>query len=83
LEKSDQNRLIPLKNSQEISGRLLACLIKPLATAHWWDKSLALLADLVREIPCYRMEFDLSGGVLPELSALVADARREISTRAT
>ncbi len=74
LEKSARNRLVPLKDSQEISARLLACLIKPLATAQWWDKTLALIAQVVREVPCYRMEFDLSEGILAELAALVEKA---------
>jgi hypothetical protein len=71
LRKSDQNRLVRLENRREILGRLLSCLIKPLLSADWWEKMLTLMAALAREIPCYEMEFDQSGGIVAELEDLV------------
>ncbi|MCL4501913.1 MAG: radical SAM protein [Deltaproteobacteria bacterium] len=73
LRKSSQNRLVRLENRREILGRLLGCLIKPLVTADWWDKTLELMASMVREVPCYKMEFDQSGGIVPDLEALVRE----------
>jgi MoaA/NifB/PqqE/SkfB family radical SAM enzyme len=71
LDKSDKNHLTRLKSPQEIIGRLLACLIKPLTTADWWEKTMTLVEAMVREIPCYRMEFDLSGRIVSELETLL------------
>lgn len=71
LHKSAQNRLVFLENSKEILGRLLGCLIKPLVTADWWEKTLNLMEAVVREIPCYEMEFDQSGQIVSVLEALV------------
>jgi MoaA/NifB/PqqE/SkfB family radical SAM enzyme len=71
LQKSPHNRLLPLNNIQAVTNRLLPCLIKPLATADWWEKTLTLVEKMVREIPCYRLEFDLSGRIVNELEALM------------
>jgi len=43
--------------------RLLPRVLKPLVTADWWEKNLATLEALVREVPAYRMKFDKSGGI--------------------
>jgi len=71
LRKSESNRLTLLHNPQEILGGLLSCLVKPLVTADWWRKSLALIEIIVREIPCYSLEFDQSGAIVSLLADLV------------
>jgi MoaA/NifB/PqqE/SkfB family radical SAM enzyme len=71
LQKSGQNRLSPLKPGKEAAGNLISCLMKPLVTAAWWQKTLALIGSVVREIPCYQMEFDQSGNIVAELQDLV------------
>ena len=73
LRKSSQNRLVRLENRREILGLLLGCLIKPLVTADWWDRTLDLMAAMVREVPCYELEFDQSGQIVSELEALVQE----------
>jgi hypothetical protein len=76
LHKSSRNHLRPLENRLEIMGQLLSCLIKPLVSADWWEKMLTLVEVLAREVPCFEMEFDQSGGIVNELQELV---RRPIS----
>ncbi len=71
LQKSRQNRLTPLKPGKEAMGRLLSCLIKPVVTAAWWQKMLALGEAIIREVPCYVMESDTSGQIVGQLAALV------------
>lgn len=71
LLKSEKNRLTLLKDRREILAPLLACLVKPLITAEWWQKMLTLVEGLTREVPCYRMEFDRSGDILAALEELV------------
>ncbi len=75
LRKSAQNRLIPLEKHMESLGHLLSCLIKPLATDDWWQKTLDLMEALVREVPCYEMEFDPSGQIITELQALCEEGQ--------
>ncbi|MFC1597530.1 hypothetical protein ACFL5Q_06295 [Planctomycetota bacterium] len=70
LRKSKQNRLVRLTDGKAVLGRLLACLIRPLTSADWWEKSLRLVGVLVREVPCYEMQFDRSGRIIRELERL-------------
>jgi MoaA/NifB/PqqE/SkfB family radical SAM enzyme len=70
LEKSEKNRLVLVTDRNELLGRLLACLIRPLETRGWWEKTLSVVEALCREIPCYIMEFDTSGRIVHQLEAL-------------
>ncbi len=70
LEQAPENRLIRLDDRMDVIRKLLACLVKPLATAEWWDKSLLIAQDIARQVPCYVLRFDLSGGVVGVLRRL-------------
>ena len=71
LQQAEKNCLTLLKNPRTILSLFLACLIKPLVTADWWEKTLILLGQLTREVPCYRMEFDRSGEIVMALQELL------------
>jgi len=73
VRKSTENRLRLIEDPREKSATLLSCLVKPLATADWWEKVMALVDTMARETPCYEMEFDLSGDVLAWLQQLCSD----------
>jgi len=70
LEKADENRLILLKDKKEITKKILACLIKPLVTADWWDKTLSLIEKISARVPCYVLKFDKSGKAVDLLREL-------------
>ena len=70
LEQDKQNRLSQIDRKQEIARRLLACLIRPLVTADWWDRMLSLVGMMTREVPCYILHFNKSGEVLDVLQEL-------------
>ena len=63
LQQARENRLVPLDDKKEIVRKLLACLIKPLVTADWWDKMFTLVERIAQEVPCYSLHFDKSGEV--------------------
>ena len=67
LQQSGENKIVPLVDPQVILGKLLARLVKPTAIKNWWDKTLPLVEVMVRQVPCYDLEFDLSGQVVPLL----------------
>jgi hypothetical protein len=71
LEKAAENRLIPIENRRETIHRLLPLVVKPLVTADWWEMSLTTVSQLVREVPVYRLQFDLSGRVMDVLRPLL------------
>lgn len=70
LEKDRKDCLIHMDHQQEITRRLLACLIRPLVTAEWWDKMLTLVDTMAREVPCYSLHFNKDGRVLDLLRHL-------------
>lgn len=70
LEQDKQNRLSQIDRKQEVARRLLACLVRPLITADWWDRMLSLVDMMTREIPCYILHFNKSGEVVDVLQEL-------------
>jgi hypothetical protein len=75
LEQSRENRLVPIEDKQVTTRRLLACLIRPLATKEWWEKSLELAQEIVAEATCYEMRFDDSGKIVPRLKEIAHGIR--------
>ena len=70
LEKSQNNCLTQLNDKKEITKRLLECLVKPYVTADWWDKTLNIIDRIANEVPCYILEFDLSGKAVALLKSI-------------
>ncbi len=70
IEKSDVNRIARIEDRREIVRRLLACVIRPFVTNDWWEKTLDGVEKMAREVPCYVMQFDKSGAIVPELKRL-------------
>jgi hypothetical protein len=64
VEQADENRVIPLEDKMEIIKRLLPRVIRPVESAEWWYRSLALVGELAKEVPCYRVRCDLSGHIV-------------------
>lgn len=70
LEKAEENRIIPLDDKNELAQRLLACLIKPLVSVDWWEKTFPLVEEMIRKVPCYVLKFDKSGQVVDLLRSI-------------
>ncbi len=71
IEKANENTLTPLTNRREITRRLLACVIKPFVTSDWWDKTLDLIEQMAKEVPCYVMRFNKSGEIVGKIKWLI------------
>jgi MoaA/NifB/PqqE/SkfB family radical SAM enzyme len=61
LEKAEANRLVPVTQGIETARFLVQYVVKPLVTGDWWEKVLALIENMAREVPAYRLEFDKTG----------------------
>ena len=59
--KSSKNEAVPVTGTAEKAKRLLPCLIRPLETSRWWEKSLGFVDAFAAGVPCYDLHFDLSG----------------------
>ncbi len=73
LEKARENRLLPIADRRVAIQRLLACLIKPLRTADWWNRMLTLVEIAAREAPHHILRFDRSGAVVELLDRLLKE----------
>lgn len=71
LRKSDRNRITEIGDRKKAIDLVLSCLIKPFVTTDWWQKNLSLTELMVREVPCYEVEFDKSGKIVRELKRLL------------
>jgi hypothetical protein len=71
LEQAPENRLELLSDRGALAGLLPSFAVKPLVTAGWWEKTLDVIALIVREIPVYRLRFEKSGRVRAVLEELL------------
>jgi radical SAM protein with 4Fe4S-binding SPASM domain len=71
LRQSAENRVLGSLDRRVVVRELLNTLVRPLMTADWWDRMLALMERLVREVPAYELHFDQGGGIVPVLQDLV------------
>ncbi len=77
LHKADENRLVRITDLGRARDALLACVIRPAVDRAWWEKTLAVIAAMVREIPCYELHFDRSGAIVPALVELARGRKSE------
>jgi hypothetical protein len=70
LEQAKENLIIPLENKLEITKKLLPCILRPIESTDWWNKTLNIVDELTQEIPCYRLRFDLTGRIVEQLEDL-------------
>ncbi len=75
LRQAPHNRLVELA-PREAATALATCVVKPLVTADWWRMILELVEHAVAEVPCYALEFDTSGRVVPLLRELASNGHR-------
>ncbi|HNR69449.1 MAG TPA: radical SAM protein [bacterium] len=71
LQQAPENRLIPLKDKQEIYKHLIPRLVRPHITTAWWERILPLAFDLAASVPAYIMRFDKSGKIVPIIQELL------------
>ncbi len=64
LKQAKENHVKRLENKTLILKNLLACLVRSFVTQHWWNKTLDVISEIVREVPCYELCFDKSGKVV-------------------
>ncbi|NLP11096.1 hypothetical protein GX408_11940 [bacterium] len=81
LEKSQDNLIAPMSDPMERRNRLLGCLIRPVVTPDWWDRTLPLINDAATTIPCYTMRFDKSGKIVEIVKNLLTQGDRVAKKR--
>lgn len=69
LEQALENKILPLEDGLKV-GRMLAHVIRPMESKEWWDKTLSIVGEITKEIPCYRLRFDLTGRIIDQLETI-------------
>lgn len=75
LRQAAVNRLDRVLDPRAVLRDLLARLVRPLATADWWERALEVAEGVVREVPFYDLSFDRSGDVVGVLEELLEEGR--------
>ncbi|MEO0108053.1 MAG: hypothetical protein ABIK62_02630, partial [candidate division WOR-3 bacterium] len=75
LEKAPFNRIQPIENRVRYAAILASHVIRPLLTTDWWDRTIAFFGELVKSVPVYRLQLDLSGQVVELLKHFLAGSR--------
>lgn len=71
IEKSAKNKIERIEDKKIIIKKLLAYVIRPLETVVWWEKSLAVIESLAKEVPCYLLKFEKSNKIVELLKNFV------------
>ena len=71
LRQARVNRLERVDDPKAVLGDFLPRLVRPLVSADWWERALALAEDVVRTVPFYNLLFDRSGAVVEALEEFV------------
>jgi MoaA/NifB/PqqE/SkfB family radical SAM enzyme len=64
LRQAATNRLDRVDGPKAVLADFLPRLVRPLVSADWWERALALAEDIVREVPFYNLSFDRSGAIV-------------------
>ena len=80
LKQDRRNDLVPLNDRKRVWKELLATLVKPLASAAWWQKEIDVLERLIGDVPCFAMHVDKSGGIVPKLEKLASMDPNQVRT---
>jgi hypothetical protein len=69
------NRLDRVLDPRAVLRGFLARLVRPLATADWWERALEVAEAVVREVPFYELAFDKSGAIVGVLEGFLEEGR--------
>ncbi len=70
IHQAKENRVERIRDPRLALRRILERVVRPLATADWWDRTLALAERLAREAAVFDLYFDKSGEIVRVLEDL-------------
>ncbi|MBU1344822.1 MAG: hypothetical protein KKE44_19230 [Proteobacteria bacterium] len=71
LKQSKTNQIVLFKDVSALIPLLMKSIVKPFLDKEGWDKTLTTIKDLIETIPCYQLEFDLSGNICKNIRNLI------------
>jgi hypothetical protein len=73
LRQAAANCVRPVGDRAEAVRGLMPRVIRPLVIGDWWPRTLDLVEMIVRQVPCFELRFDKSGGIVALLRAALAE----------
>jgi MoaA/NifB/PqqE/SkfB family radical SAM enzyme len=73
LQQDTVNRIERITSTRAIWKEMLVLVSRTAFTASWWNKAMDVLEQLIADIPVYRMRFDKSGEIVPDLLERISD----------
>lgn len=71
LRQAGTNRMDRVDDPKAVLRDFLPRLVRPLVSADWWERALAVAEAIVREVPFYDLSFDKSGAIVEVLEGFV------------
>jgi MoaA/NifB/PqqE/SkfB family radical SAM enzyme len=71
LRQARMNRLERVDDPKAVLRDFLPRLVRPLVSADWWERALAVAEEVVRGVPFYDLSFDKSGAIVDVLEGFV------------
>jgi MoaA/NifB/PqqE/SkfB family radical SAM enzyme len=76
LRRAAANRLDRVDDPKAVLADFLPRLVRPLVSADWWGRTLALAEAIICEVPFFDLSFDKSGAIVGVLEEFVGSAGR-------
>jgi MoaA/NifB/PqqE/SkfB family radical SAM enzyme len=70
LEKSTENRLVPVEGRAKKTKMFLEYLVRPLVSTDWWEDMIGISEKVADEVPFYTFFFEKSRGAVETLKDL-------------
>lgn len=70
LEHHTGNTITLLSSSQDRVYPLLSAFVKPVLSKAGWKQSFDFLESVIRSVPCYRVQFNLSGDIVNSIKKI-------------
>jgi hypothetical protein len=78
LEKADVSSLLPLQNGKETIKRILDCTIRSFVDKEWLEKTLPLVEEMGKTIPCHLLRFDQKNSPAILMERLTMDKKMSV-----
>jgi hypothetical protein len=72
LRQAGENRVRPVSEPAEAVRGLVPRVVRPLVVGDWWPRTFDLVETIVREVPCFELSFDRTGGIVDVVRAALA-----------
>ena len=71
LEQAKNNTIIKIEDKKTLSLGLFRSIVKPFLSPNGWDATFTILEEIIQQIDCYTIKFNLDGDICDEICNLM------------